>query len=146
MVPICSHVPRVFCVKVTPQLFMAEFFPDELPEFMEPELHDIFSHLHGRHSREDAADTRLKLGQPVSNFTFRRADILRHPWHFKLSNADSLHLFIIPYGPAQDMLCKMPYQSAQMACRTWSATATLCPEVVDQVTCCLWFSHKDQSQ
>eukprot|EP00438_Fugacium_kawagutii_P024458 Skav202131 [mRNA] locus=scaffold1980:297987:310124:- [translate_table: standard] len=31
------------------------------------------------------------------------------------------------------MLCKMPYQSAQMACKKWSATAKLCPEVVDQV-------------
>ena len=44
-------------LKVTPDLFIAEFFSDNLPDYMEPELHEVFSQLHGRHSREHAEDT-----------------------------------------------------------------------------------------
>jgi len=44
-------------LQVTKTHFIAEFFPESFPEFMEPQLHQLFNQLHGRRSREDAAET-----------------------------------------------------------------------------------------
>ena len=44
-------------LQVTETHFIAEFFPESFPEFMEPKLYQLFSQLHGRRSREDAAET-----------------------------------------------------------------------------------------
>ena len=73
-----EHVLRI---DVTKTHFIAEFFPESFPEFMEPQLHQLFNQLHGRRSREDAAE----------------------------------------------LLCKL--DGAEAACKAWSATAVLCPEV-----------------
>ena len=49
----------LYCIsiKVTPDLFTAEFFSDNLPDYMEEELHEIFSQLNGQHSRQEAEET-----------------------------------------------------------------------------------------
>eukprot|EP00435_Cladocopium_sp_Y103_P000805 s1797_g1.t1 len=47
----------VLKVEVTPELFTAEFFSDNLPDYMEEELHEIFSALNGQHSRQEAEET-----------------------------------------------------------------------------------------
>lgn len=51
----------VLKVEVTPDLFTAEFFSDNLPDYMEEELHEIFSQLNGQHSRQEAEDLLCKM-------------------------------------------------------------------------------------
>lgn len=51
----------VLKVEVTPELFTAEFFSDNLPDYMEEELHEIFSELNGQHSRQEAEDLLCKM-------------------------------------------------------------------------------------
>ena len=42
---------------MTPELFTAEFFSENLPDYMEEELHEIFSELNGQHTRQEAEET-----------------------------------------------------------------------------------------